>query len=615
MMVNKRLIGMAQGAVRYIAGSVAIREAGLVAYILAAFFLVELLCGGLAGGGDGGAAGGGVLQPLHPLLLPACIAGLVLLRFGSQILAGHLAFRASGRVKSIMRGAVYGKLLRLGISYGSEVSTAEVVQMSVEGVDQMEVYFSKYLPQMCFSILAPLTYFVPLAGQDLPAALALLLCVPLIPLSIVAVQKRAKRILKKYWGEYTGLGDTFLENVAGLTTLKIYGADERKGEEMRTRAERFRQVTMKVLTMQLRSVTLMDFIACGGAALCLAIVLLRAVQGHIGLSGALLFILFAGEFFVELRQLGSLFHIAMNGMAATDRLFRLLDLPERPERRRPVTGTRIEVDGLSFCYPDGKEALKDVRLEIPEGTFIAVAGESGCGKSTLASILAGTLRGYGGTVRIGGSAGAQGTGRAKGAEPAEGAEPAKGAEPARGTELSEAREDELMRRVCYLSQRGTLFRGSVRDNLRMAAPGADDAQLARVLAEVRLLDELAPMGGLDLELTEDGGNLSGGQRQRLAFARMLLHDADVFILDEITSNIDVESEDALMSRIRGMAGRKTVLLISHRLANLQHADCIYVLDAGRLAESGSHEALLGQAGVYAALWAKQAELESYRRSA
>ena len=501
--------------------------------------------------------------------------------------ASWASSRASLSVKRRLRPLIYEKLLRLGPSYREHALTSEVVQVSVEGVDQLETYFGSYLPQLFYALLAPLTLFAVLAPVSLVAAVVLLVCVPLIPVAIAAVQTWAKRLLSRYWGSYTALGDTFLENLQGLTTLKVYGADEMKQQEMNERAEEFRRITMRVLVMQLNSIAIMDVVAYGGAAAGIAVGLLQFRSGAVDLVGCLMITLLAADYFLPMRQLGSFFHIAMNGMAASDKIFRLLDAEE------PVAGTEpfpvrldIRAAGLGFAYQgeDGpRPALCDVDLVVPEGSLTAVVGASGCGKSTLAAVLMGRNRGYTGSLSVG------------------------------GVELSEIDPADLMRHVTYVGHQSYLFRGTVRENLLAARPDATDDELWEALERTRLAGFLRASQGLETRLAEQASNLSGGQRQRLALARALLHDSRVYIFDEAASNVDVESEDAIMAAITELArarADRTVILISHRLASVAGADQIVVLADGAVAESGTHDELVACGGAYAALWGAQQELES-----
>ena len=496
-----------------------------------------------------------------------------------------MGYLSSKAVKKTLREQIYSKLLRLGASYKERASTSEVVQVAVEGVDQLETYFGAYLPQFFYAMLAPLTLFVYLSFINLLSAVILLICVPLIPVAIAAVQTWAKKLLSRYWGQYTALGDTFLENLQGLTTLKIYQSDTFKQEQMNAEAEKFRKITMKVLTMQLNSITIMDIIAYGGAALGVVIADTQFRAGKVTLAGCLLIILLSADFFIPMRQLGSFFHIAMNGMAASDKIFRLLDLPEPEQGVQFVPkDCSIVCSGLRFSYAESREILHGIDLHFPMCSFTAIAGESGCGKSTVASILMGRNQGYGGSIKIG------------------------------GVELSELSEASLMENITYISHQSYIFKGTVRDNLLMGNPAASDDQLWAVLKQVNLADFLRSENGLNTLLTEQGNNLSGGQCQRLALARALLHDSAVYIFDEATSNIDVESENDIMAQIHALAKSRTVILISHRLANAADADCIYVMEKGTVTEQGTHTELLRQNGHYATLWNVQQNLENYGKA-
>ena len=571
-MINKRLIGTVPDSKKYIAANVLCQWLALLANIVLMAAVARLLTG----------LWQNTVEPRSLAALGAVGAAALAVRFVCTALASRMSYLSSKAVKKTLREKIYRKLLRLGSSYKEQVNTSEVVQVAVEGVDQLETYFGAYLPQFFYAMLAPLTLFGVLAFVSLPAALVLLVCVPLIPAAIVAVQRWAKKLLAKYWGQYTALGDSFLENLQGLTTLKIYQADAYKQQEMDRQAEQFRRITMKVLTMQLNSITIMDLIAYGGAALGAILAATQFAAGRISLDGALLILLLAADFFIPMRLLGSFFHIAMNGMAASDKIFRLLDLPE-PARGSETLGDDLTIRcrDLGFGYQPEKPVLRGLELEIPMGSFTALVGESGCGKSTLSALLMGRNRGYTGSVTVG------------------------------GLELRNIREDSLLGAFTYVSHQSYLFKGTVADNLRMARPDASDDALWQVLEQVKLADFVRSEQGLDTPVAERGANLSGGQCQRLALARALLADSPAYIFDEATSNIDVESENDIMEVIRRLAKTKTVLLISHRLANVEFADKIYVLEKGRLAESGSHGVLLARGGCYARLWNAQAELENY----
>lgn len=574
MMMNKRLIRTVSQSKKYVAGNVALQWCALAANIA----MIGTICRFLEGLYRGSAGA-------NDLLLTAVVALIaVTVRFGCNIGSARMGYLSSKAVKKTLRENIYGKLLRLGSAYREQVQTSEVVQVAVEGVDQLETYFSAYLPQFFYAMLAPLTLFAALCFVNVPSAIVLLVCVPLIPIAIAAVQTWAKKLLSKYWDQYTALGDTFLENLQGLTTLKIYQADGFKNQEMNEQSEKFRRITMKVLTMQLNSITIMDLVAYGGAAAGIIMAVTQFRAGHVGLGGCLAIILLAADFFIPMRQLGSFFHIAMNGMAASDKIFRLLDLPEAEQKVHAVPDDcSIRCENLYFSYEADREILKGINLYFPKGSFIAIVGESGCGKSTVASILMGRNRNYTGAVTIG------------------------------DVPLAEISEESLLQNFTYVSHQSYLFKGSVRENLRMGQPNAGEDAMWMVLEQVKLADFLRAEQGLDTLLAEKASNLSGGQRQRLALARALLHNSPVYIFDEATSNIDVESENDIMSQIHRLAKTRTVILISHRLANVVDADNIYVMDGGRVSEIGSHEKLLSMEGQYASLWNAQQELENYRK--
>ena len=457
MMINKRLIGAVPESKKYIAGNVALQWCSLCANIAMMSAVTALLAALFAGS-----------MTQSKIVTTAVIAlAAVAVRYGCTVGASRMGYLSSKAVKKTLRGAIYDKLLCLGAPYSEQVKTSEVVQVAVEGVDQLETYFGAYLPQFFYAMLAPLTLFVVLCFVSVPAAVVLLVCVPLIPVAIAAVQTWAKKLLSKYWGQYTALGDTFLENLQGLTTLKIYQADAFKNDEMNVEAEKFRKITMKVLAMQLNSITIMDLIAYGGAALGVIMAATQLRAGKIDLAGALLIILLAADFFIPMRQLGSFFHIAMNGMAASDKIFRLLDLSEPAHGGVSCPAGDIVCRGLRFSYEPEREILHGVDLTIPQGKFVSLVGESGCGKSTISALLMGRNKGYTGSMTVG------------------------------GAELRDIEEASLMRRITYVSHQSYLFKGTVRDNLLMGKPGAGDDELWSALTQVNLADFLRGEAGLD----------------------------------------------------------------------------------------------------------------------
>ena len=524
-------------------------------------------------------------MPISAFAIPLIIiAATIIVRIFTSKSAVRMSYLASKTVKRKMRELIYGKLLRLGSSYSEKVSTAELVQESVEGVDQLESYFGQYVPQFFYAFIAPVTLFIlfGLAGSWSTAAV-LLICVPLIPGAIIMVQKIAKKLLSKYWGQYTELGSTFLENLQGMTTLKIYQADGYKNDEMNKESEHFRVVTMKVLTMQLNSIIIMDFFAYGGAAVGIIMATRAFANGSISLGSVIFMILLSVEFFLPMRRLGSYFHVAMNGMAASDKIFRFLETEEPADKTADVPDNfdSITLRDVCFSYDNTREILHNVNIDIPRNSFVGIVGASGCGKSTIASLIMGRNTIGSGSITVG------------------------------GTDISEISEKSLMEHFTYVSHNAMFFKGTVRDNLLFGAPDADDAALWRELDRCRLSDFLKSEQGLDTMLSENAGNLSGGQRQRLALARAVLHNTPVYIFDEATSNIDSESEEIILETIRKMAEEKTVIMISHRLANIADADCIYALENGCVTEHGSHGELMKNGGTYARLYETQSQLENY----
>ena len=573
-MIKTRLVGLLSHAKKYIVYTILWQWAALLSQVLAVFTIADLL---------ERVVYRAVTVPVIEKTI-MILALVVIIRFVCERMGARSSYLACVDVKRILREKIYDKMLKLGASYSAQVSSSEVVQVSTEGVEQLETYFGKYLPQLFYSLIAPLTLFLILCRVSVKASVILLICVPLIPISIVVVQKIAKRLLNNYWSIYTGLGDSFLENLQGLTTLKIYQADQQKADEMDVESQNFRRITMKVLTMQLNSTSVMDIVAYGGAAIGMAVAVSEFLKGNISVTGTLCIVLLASEFFLPLRLLGSFFHIAMNGMAASDKIFKILDLPEPQvgEKTLPDGALDVTLKDVHFSYEEDREILKGIGLNLPAGSFVSLVGESGCGKSTIAGILAAKNRGYNGEIIIG------------------------------GVPLNEVNETNLMQRVVLVRHNSYLFKGTVEENLKMAKPDATKEEMEAVLQKVNLLGFLQTQDGLQTQLLEKASNLSGGQCQRLVIARALLRtDSAVYIFDEAASNIDVESEELIMNVIHELAKTKTVLLISHRLANVVKSDKIYFLKDGEIKESGKHDELMSQNGAYRHLYESQMALENY----
>lgn len=499
------------------------------------------------------------------------------------------SYQASKQVKHHLRALIYRKLSSMPLSQVNQQSTSSIIQTASEGVEQLEIYFGRYLPQLFYSLSAPLILFVFLVFFSMPTALVLLVCVPLIPMSIIAVNKIAKRLLHKYWAIYVGLGSSFLDNLQGLITLKVYRDDAFKAKQLDAEAEQFRKITMKVLTMQLNSVSLMDLLAYGGAAVGILTALLQYQQGDLSLFGTILFILLASEFFIPLRLLGSFFHVAMNGKAASDKIFVLLDTPVEENNAAQIftdeQAIGIHINDVHFTYSGDKKALSGITLTIEPQRLTVFVGQSGSGKSTLAALLMGFYRAQQGQILF------------------------------NGLEITQLERYSFYRRICLVSHNSYIFKGSLRENLLLNETNISDNDIYHVLEQVNLAEFVRKNGGLEMALLSRGLNLSGGQIQRLALARALLHQADLYIFDEATSNIDIESEEIILQQIQNLKADKTIIMISHRLANAVNADRIYVLHGGELAEQGDHYSLMEANGIYAQMFIRQQKLEKIRMGA
>ena len=572
MMINKRLIALIEESKKYIGLTVLYQWIALIANIVFMYSLARMI--------EALFMDYFVFEEKLVFIVLCLIA--IVIRCFCKLAQHKTSFYAAKRVKKTLREKIYQKLLEFGPSYKNSYATSEIVQLAVEGVDQLETYFAQYLPQFFYAVLAPLTLFLVLLFISPVVGIVLLVFVPLIPMTIVFIQRFAKKLLSKYWGQYTQLGDTFLENLQGLTTAKIYKADDFKHKQMNEEAEHFRRITMKVLTMQLNSITVMDVVAFGGSALGTILAIQQVNDQLLFMWEGVFVILISAEFFLPMRLLGSYFHIAMNGMAASDKIFDLLDMPVQEQGAKTFPASSdVSLRNVSFSYDGEKPVLVNVSFGMRANSLNALVGESGCGKSTIAALLTGKLRSYSGDVLFG------------------------------NTSLADISDQNLLQNVTYIGHQAHLFMGSVRSNLVMGNPEATEDQLWHALEQVNLAEFIRSLGGLDAPVAEKGSNLSGGQRQRLALARALLHNSQMYIFDEATSNIDVESEDVIMQQVHQLAQSKMVLVISHRLVNVKNANQIVVMQHGRVVGSGTHQELLATNDEYKRMTQAQTELENY----
>lgn len=627
-MVDKRLLSVVPQAKTAIGKTVAAQFVGLIAGILFAYSLALVLAGMIA------------KSPINFALVIPCFAAALVLKFASAKIAEHFSYMAACDVKLALRRKIYEKLLRLGKCASSHSSSAELIQTTVEGTEQLEIYFGKFLPQLMYAVVAPVSLFIVLLFVNVPSAIALLVFVPLIPATIMAIQQLAKRVMGKYWDTYTNLGDTFLENLQGLVTLKIYQADALRHEKMNEEAENFRLATMRVLRMQLNSIIVMDIVALGGAVAGMSVGLYQMVTGVLDVFGFLFIVLVSADFFIPMRTLGSYFHVAMNGMSASDKIFTFLNESEQQRGTARVEGEPvIEFRDVTFAYPsvsrdeeaadDGVVAasgagtdappssddtnvspsstqtgapsaestpsaasgssltsapvLRNITMTLPAQGMCAVVGLSGSGKSSLAHLIAGEYLNFTGSLTIG------------------------------SIPVQQLSLQALSDTITTVPTGDYVFSGTLRSMLCMARPHATDAELWDALEKANIASFVKNAGGLDMPIEAQGLNVSGGQRQRLCLARALLHNTPYYIFDEATSNIDVESEEHINAAIERLAREKGVLVISHRLANVVHAQRIFVLHEGALVGWGTHEELLATCDMYRSLWNQQSALENIRK--
>ena len=518
------------------------------------------------------------------------IIAMLSIRFVANFMSTKFSLHSSSEVKKTLRSTIYEKLLSLGVNYTDAISTSSTVQIAVDGVEQLEIYFGRFMPQLFYSLLAPLTLFAVMSFISFKTAIVLLICVPLIPMTIMAVMKIAKKLLSKYWGVYTDLGDSFLENLQGLTTLKIFDIDEDKNKEMNDNAEHFRKITMKVLSMQLNSITIMDLIAFGGSAIGILIAIAEFRAGLLTAGQVLIIILLSAEFFIPMRLLGSFFHVAMNGISASERMFKLLDteveeIKDLDEAKLTnLNNINIELRNVDFSYDKERKVLENINIEMKNNKMIALVGESGCGKSTITNLLLKQNKVDSGEILL------------------------------NGINLNEIPFDVLTKKVGFINHSAYIFNGSIEDNIRMGKNDASYDEIYHALKKANLYEFVMNLPQkLNTNVGEGGSLLSGGQKQRLALARTIITDPEIYIFDEATSNIDVESEEKVWESIYKLSKNKTVIVISHRLANVKNAHAIYVLDKGHIVEHGKHKELMMTKNKYYELVTHQQNLENIYR--
>ncbi len=513
---------------------------------------------------------------IYPLV--GAVVGIIV-RYCCSRAVGDVKDKLGRSVKKDLRERVYNKILKLGVKTTDGMSMAGLTQVSVEGVEQLDLYYSSYLPQFFFAMIAPVILFLICVWIDFRTAIVLIACVPLIPLSIVAVSKYAKKIFAKYWGKYTSMGDKFLDSVQGLKELKIFQADAAQHVKINESAEEFRVITMKVLVMQLASTTIMDLVAYGGAGIGIALAISGAAFWDLNPIAALFLCLVAVEFFLPLRAFGSAFHVAMNGASAGKKIISLLNTPDPLWGTKSVSEKTIKLENVTFSYDGKREVLKNVNMVFLEKGITAIVGESGCGKSTVVNMLMGAFHPQIGKVLVGNS------------------------------QLENLSRNNWYSHLSIVSYNTYIFNESVRANFKMAKENVTDEEIYNSLESVNLKEFIEENGGLDKVITEDANNISGGQKQRLALAIALVAGKDIYVFDEATSNIDIDSEAIIMKNIKKISLNKSVIVISHRLANVVPADNIYYMENGEVKESGSHDSLMALNQGYKRLYTMQKMLE------
>ena len=575
-MFNKRLLSICDSSKKWIGLTVLMNWISIVCNIALILFIGttvdKLLSGNLN---------------LNIISTSIFIIAMLSIRFVANFMSTKFSLYSSGEVKKTLRSTIYEKLLTLGVNYTDTISTSSTVQIAVDGVEQLEMYFGRFMPQLFYSVIAPVTLFAVMSFISFKTAIILLICVPLIPITIMAVMKIAKKILSKYWGVYTDLGDSFLENLQGLTTLKIFDRDEDKNDEMNKNAEHFRKITMSVLQMQLNSIIVMDIIAYGGSAIGIRMALSEYRNGLITIGQVLIIILLSAEFFIPMRLLGSFFHVAMNGISASERMFKLLDTQVEDvkdlaqDKINQLENINIELKNVDFSYDKERKVLENININMENNKMVALVGESGCGKSTITNLLLKQRKVDSGEILL------------------------------NGINLNDIPFDVLTKKIGFINHNAYVFNGTIEENIRMGKNDASLEEIYDALKKANLYEFVMTLPNkLKTNVGEGGSLLSGGQKQRLALARTIITNPEIYIFDEATSNIDVESEEKVWESIYKLAKNKTVIVISHRLANGKNADSIYVLDKGHIVENGKHKELMMSKNKYYELVTHQANLEN-----
>lgn len=571
-MIDKKLLALLGGNKKYIFYTVGLMIVGLFANLA----ITASICYAIQYAAEYASSGSNA----QGFILPTVIVIIAMaIRYITSRSIGDLKDTLGRNVKKDLRQKIYDKIIKLGVRTTDNMSMAGLTQLSMEGVEQLDLYYSAYIPQFFYAMIAPIILFVVTVRINWAVALVLLACVPLIPMSIIAVSRYAKKIFAKYWGKYTSMGDSFLDSVQGLKELKIFQADAAQNIKMNETSEEFRKITMKVLVMQLASTTIMDMVAYGGAGLGIALTIHAVVNGTLSAYAALFLILVAVDFFLPLRAFGSAFHIAMNGASAGNKILSLLAQPDPVWGNETVDSTKIAMKDVTFSYDGTRDVLQHVSMSFGSTGMYAIVGESGSGKSTVVNLLLGAYHPQQGSILVG------------------------------NKPLETLNREAYYSHISVVSYNTYIFNETIRQNFMLAKADVTDEEIYNALKKVNLYDFIIGNGGLDKIITEDAANISGGQKQRLALAINLVANKDIYIFDEATSNIDIESEAIIMNNIKELSKEKSVIVISHRLANVIAADTIYYIEDGKVKEHGTHAELMNMHEGYAKLYTTQKNLE------